>query len=145
MPEIVFHFVINEDGCFNTVGRAITKDNYPRCDLDGKRVSIARYIYSKIYGPIPEKKIVRHKCDNPLCINPAHLKLGTIKDNMRDRQKRNRTARGEKNGRAKLTKKDIDLIRKHKILTNTELGKHFGVDASTIRDIRNGKIWKKRG
>jgi hypothetical protein len=65
---------------------------------------------------IPKDKIVRHwKCDNVLCCNPFHLRLGTHQDNTNDKVKRERQSRlfGEDNGRAKLTSKQIIQIRKY--------------------------------
>ena len=58
--------------------------------LDGKNIRIAREIYKLMYGPIPHKIVIRHKCDNPPCFNPHHLEPGTQKQNIHDAIERGR-------------------------------------------------------
>lgn len=71
---------------------AQTPDGYPRGAVDGnKNTRLHRYIYFLIHGEYPE--VVRHTCDNPLCIQPDHLVGGTPTDNIRDRSERFRTHR----------------------------------------------------
>ena len=86
--------------------------------------------------------VVRHTCDNKLCINPDHLVLGTHNDNVQDRVNRNRSAKGENNGRAKLTVEQVKEIRNDTILTKIQLGRKYGVDPKTIFQILNFQIWK---
>lgn len=77
-------------GCRNT-------DGYPKIGRkrdDGSfdfNVKGHRYVYEQTKGKIPEGMVVRHKCDNILCLNPEHLDIGTPMDNMRDRVERGRT------------------------------------------------------
>jgi hypothetical protein len=61
---------------------------------------------------IPKDMCIMHLCDNPLCVNPAHLHLGTHKDNMQDKCNKKRQSFGEHNGRAKLTEQDVRAIYK---------------------------------
>lgn len=56
-------------------------------------IKMYRASYIIFNGPIPDDLLVRHTCDNPRCVNPEHLILGTQKDNMQDMAKRNRSAR----------------------------------------------------
>lgn len=55
--------------------------------------------------------VIRHKCDNPSCVNPFHLTSGTQADNMRDKKERGRTPKGEAHARAKLTDAQVAMIR----------------------------------
>lgn len=90
---------------------------------------------------------VRHKCDNPSCVNPEHLELGTHKQNMADMVERGRSASGERAKWAKLTEKQVREIReryvpKSKIANMSALAKEYGVSPSTISLIVNFKHWK---
>lgn len=94
-------------------------------------------------GPIPDGLQVLHRCDNPPCVRPDHLFLGTIMDNMHDKAQKGRTARGEKNGQAKLTPKQVRMIRKRIAAgeTRTAIAADFHVTRTTIYFIATGKKW----
>lgn len=90
-----------------------------------------------------EGKVVRHKCDNPRCINPKHLELGTHGDNMSDMTSRNRQAKGETQGSAVLTEEAVRYIRKHcHEYTQHALAKKFKVSRRTVARIIHGTQWK---
>lgn len=63
-------------------------------------------------GEIPDKNVIRHKCDNPACINPSHLEIGTQKDNMKDAEKRNRAKIRSGSGNRKASDRDKGVINK---------------------------------
>lgn len=91
---------------------------------------------------INKRKVVRHTCDNPSCVNSNHLLIGTQQDNVLDRVARNRSASREKNGNAKLSQIDVDFIRYyHKTHLNTEIAKFLGVNVSTVKRIVGNKNW----
>lgn len=95
-------------------------------------------------GALPTR-LLRHTCDVTGCVNPAHLIEGTHRDNVNDRLVRGRSARGEENGRAKLTKVDVFFIRKAaktRSHSNADLSRMFTVDRSLIRQIVSRRIWK---
>lgn len=104
------------------------------------------------YGYISKELQVLHTCDNRKCVNPHHLYLGTNADNVRDRVMRGREGdrSGEKNGRSKLTQKEVDYIRKNytgKYGNRTKLANKFDVSCNTIWLIVTHKGWtlKKEG
>lgn len=106
-----------------------------------------RSSYELTYGSITEELFVCHKCDNPSCVNPHHLFLGTNYDNVMDRVQKDRSAKGEKNGRSKLTIIKANEIR-HKFSIGTtieDMCSLYLVDESTIRGILQGKKWKVDG
>lgn len=86
---------------------------------------------------------VLHSCDNPRCINPNHLRVGTHQENMQDRVLRNRggNLKGSNNGRALLNEDDVVFIRKSKLQTK-ELMSMYGISKVTICGIRRGAKWK---
>jgi HNH endonuclease len=109
-----------------------------------------RVSWELAHGPIPEGLYVLHKCDNPPCVNPAHLFLGTQLDNMRDAARKGRTARGgrargERIGASKLTEAKVTEIRRRYRAgeeTQAELGRVFGVHQASISDIVRGETWR---
>ena len=95
-------------------------------------------------GYWPEKgELVCHKCDNRLCTNPNHLYLGNMKTNIRDRCERNRSAVGERNGRAALSKEQVLEIRSKYTLEDNfeEVGKLYNVAGRSISNVLNRKTW----
>lgn len=93
------------------------------------------------YGPIPEGLGVLHRCDNPPCVRPDHLFLGTFEDNMNDKLAKGRQARGGQKPNTKFADADIHYIRTCDE-TNANLAKQYNVTPSAISDIRRCKTWK---
>lgn len=78
-------------GCWIWTAQLEPKNGYGRFQVNGKTMGIAHRISYQIYkGEIPENLVVMHVCDTPACVNPDHLKLGTITDNNRDCLQKNR-------------------------------------------------------
>lgn len=119
----------------------IGDNGYGRFSLNGVHIAAHRFSYTLFHGPIAEGLVVRHRCDNPICVNPWHLETGTSQDNVRDRVIRDRSSRGERNGRTKLTAEQVLDIFHDRFSSQMDLGKRYGVDASTIRNIRIGRCW----
>jgi hypothetical protein len=100
------------------------------------------------HGPIPTGLSVLHHCDNPPCVNPAHLWLGTHQDNqddmIRKRRDRKRPLRGEEHHQAKLTNEQVLDIRRRLSARERQwrLAREFGVSCSTIQAIAHGCSWR---
>jgi hypothetical protein len=120
-------------------------DGYGKFKIDvGKTVRAHRYMWELVNDFIPNGLCVCHHCDNPLCVNPKHLFLGTSKDNTIDKVSKGRGSFGIKHGNSKLVDEDIRNIRKlyEDGYTYQKIAKLYGVVKSTIRIIIVGKTWK---
>jgi hypothetical protein len=117
---------------------------YGRIGLTRGRVeSTHRVAYELARGPIPPGAFVLHSCDNRLCCNPAHLRLGDVQDNADDMTSRVRQARGERHGSSKLNRDDVKLIRRAVAggASVAAVAQLYGVGARTVYDIRLRKTW----
>ena len=109
-----------------------------------KGMSIAsRVSFELSVGSIPEGQCVLHRCDNPKCVKPDHLFLGTVGDNNRDRHRKGRTraSSGELHGISKLSDAGVRIIRCSPLSTK-ELAAIFCVSKDAINSARNNKTWK---
>jgi len=124
-------------------GGNILGTGYGQVSVNGEMRSPHRFAYETWVGPIPEEMHVLHSCDNPPCINPLHLRVGTHADNMQDRKIRGRAPdhRGERHPGAKLTWEKVEEIRASQ-KSNKELASKYGVDPAAIHAVRTGRSWK---
>ena len=128
--------------------RGYTIDGYGRFSIRGKPWHAHRYSWKLANGDIPKGMYVLHKCDNPPCVNPDHLFIGTAKENFHDAiQKGRLDVIGESNAGARLTEKEIKEIRKKYTYGHRETGFHvlskiYGVGKTTIWRIIKRKTWK---
>ena len=141
-----------KDDCIHA--KRLNKKRYGVGYHDGKFVMMHRLAYCQHHGITLESikgLVVRHTCDNPPCINPKHLLLGTHADNTRDAIERNRLhrwngeRRGEGNPKVKLTAQQVEEIRaKYAPWSNgyKALAKEYNVTHRTIMDIIQRKTWK---
>lgn len=132
-------------GCWNWTA-AHNKRGYGRIRISGKSAHTHRISWELHNGPIPEGLWVLHKCDNPPCVNPAHLFLGTYKYNIADMIKKGRVPRGESVSRAKLSWNNVEQIRSMYrgnggTLSQRELSKKFGVGQASISRVVTMKGW----
>lgn len=129
-------------GCWEWIGSKDTR-GYGSFKYEGKVIKAHRYSYIKYKGNIPESMCVCHKCDNPKCVNPEHLFLGTNADNVRDKVNKNRVYRawGELSKRTKLSNEQAMEIYvsplKHK-----ELALKYNVKKCVIDDIKRGRSFR---
>lgn len=127
--------------------------------VNGRNVVTHRFSFALANGPIPAGLFVCHRCDNPPCVNPDHLFLGTHDDNMADRSAKGRQAKGDRQGArlhpetvvrgeahhsAKLSEADVLAIRARSLSGETmlKLSKEYRVDHATVRRIVTGHTWK---
>lgn len=97
-----------------------------------------RYSYVMFYGTFPEELLVCHHCDNPPCVRPDHLFLGTSADNVYDIVQKGRHHIWKRGGYAALTHEDIEYIQASGE-TQTSLAERFEVNRTTIRKIQRGE------
>src|SRR6478735_8433 len=96
-------------------------------------------------GELPQGMLVLHSCDTPACINPAHLRLGTARDNARDMVVRGRCPnnRGSRSSMAKLTEETVAMLRSSPMAYGaiSEWSRRLGVSRKAIRLALDGKTW----
>lgn len=119
---------------------ASTKRGYGNFKIDGKQKIAHRVAYTLWIGEIPDGLLVRHKCNNPHCVNPDHLEIGTRQDIANDMVRAGRQAiqKGEQH---KLTREQVDEIRSRVGQTQQKLAEEFGVSNQQISRILNHKRW----
>lgn len=120
-----------------------TNSPYGQFMVSSVRMGAHRYSWTIHHGKIPDGLNVLHKCDNPICVNPAHLFIGTHGDNVRDKVLKNRQCYGERNGRSILTESQVrEIRRRYKYGTARTLAAEFNVSKSAIHMIVKGRNWK---
>lgn len=130
-----------ENGCWEWQA-SCDKKGYGQIRFNGTMIKAHRKMWEIVKGPIPEGLCVLHRCDNPPCVNPDHLFLGTMKDNSQDMVKKGRCAWNS----VKLTANQIIEIRKQYTTGSVlyrELAEKHGVAVSTIGSIIRKETWKK--
>jgi len=136
---------------------------YGKFYTNGKTMVAHRVAYELTYGPVPDGLFVCHKCDNPRCVRPDHLFLGTPKDNTRDRDLKGRAAHntgdksprhlrpdsyhdyGEESVHAKLTSDEVIAIRNQYArggIGYKSLAKQYKVSPKAIQKIVRRENWK---
>ena len=139
-----------ENGCIICISHSKDNCSYTRIKYNNKMDRLYRVLYEKEYGTIPKGMVIRHKCDNPSCVNIQHLEVGTQKDNVKDMVQRGRAkygceemkSYGEKNGAHKLTQEEVKEIYLDKTLSTYRLAEKFNVSRAAISYIKNKNTWK---
>lgn len=128
-------------GCWLWTG-VVGNGGYGRMRWNGKLIETHRASYMLHDGEIPTGMYVLHSCDNRLCVNPSHLRLGTHADNMRDMVLRNRCRyqSGQSNPNAKLTEEIVRAIKADQRVQSA-ISAAYGVSRSHVSYIKTGKLW----
>lgn len=156
-PEQRFWQYVNKDpefrgpwgDCWGWEGS--TDMGYARFGLKGKATYAHIYSYFLATGYMPDfkgkKEIIMHSCDNPPCTNPEHLKLGTQADNVADKVAKNRHAKGDQNGKSKLSSDKVYLCRLlykgfPTLYSCEKLAEIFGMSSVAMdAAIRGNNVW----
>ena len=137
----------SDDECWHWKGQ-VQKNGYGRISLGAKSLGYdgAHRVSWKIFNKkdIPDGMYIMHKCDNPSCVNPHHLSIGTPKENTQDMiakgRKRVVSPKGEGNGKSLLNEEKVRLIRSSS-LSHTAIAMQLGVSPNCVRGVRIGRTW----
>lgn len=144
MEEILACSIEQSNGCIEwTAGR--NRKGYGVIRRNGRAAFATRWVMHLLFGfELSSSKMVLHKCDNPPCINPDHLYLGTETENTRDKVSRKRHNFGARVPQSKLI--DRDIVEIFKLRSNgmdfTEIARRFGVTKNTARCVVRRLTWK---
>lgn len=142
-PRLQITYVIDSaTGCWNCNSHKPDVYGYPRTVINKKQFKIHRLMYMQHKGIIPEGYVVRHNCDNRLCINPDHLQVGTIGDNNRDTVQRGRHISQTRIGIAIKLSKEQALEIFYSTSTYKVLAEKYNVNRNTICMIKTRNSWK---
>jgi hypothetical protein len=114
-------------------------------NVGGKPTLAHRIAYMVFHGGIPDGMSVLHRCDNPSCVNPEHLFLGTQVDNVSDMHNKGRARKrvlfGSDHGNSKLDEDKVRQIRASSA-SDSKIAQQYGVSRATVHAIRNWQTWK---
>lgn len=131
----------DENGCQPWTA-SVDEWGYGRFRVHGKNRHAHRIAWEIANSQSAGGWVVRHRCDNPICVNPEHLELGTVADNNRDTVIRGRhtPVRGPRSKKSRLTEEQVRAIRASTLGTSA-LGRMYGITPQSVHSIRIGKNW----
>ncbi len=135
--------VVDRNGCWVWTAAHRTS-GYGIFNVNGKIRTASRLAYEIVFGPVADPETyVCHHCDNPPCIRPDHLFLGSNSDNQRDASRKGRKPHGEQHPRARLSEQDVLVAfsARRAGIRQATIARFFGVDHETIGSIFRGQNW----
>jgi hypothetical protein len=143
LEQRIFDYSMPEpnSGCWLWLG-ALNACGYGTIGVKYRSQLAHRISYSVFKGLVPKRKNVLHHCDMPCCVNPEHLFVGTQRDNVHDMEHKKRAyhPRGENHGLAKITEREVKLIRMDKRSERT-IAKAMGLTRAIVRGVKIGRTW----
>ena len=132
----------NSRGCWEWSGARVPQGYGLIKRKDGTQLRAHRVAYELVYGLIPKGMFVCHRCDNPSCVWPSHLFVGSHVQNMADMVVKGRAARmqGHRNGSAKLGAIEVISIRTS-VDSYSRIASQFGVSSSAVGLIKRRERW----
>lgn len=134
-----------DNECWPWIGLRTTA-GYGAFSFHNKSMYAHRASYEVHNGPIPDGMVVCHRCDNPRCVNPNHLFIGSQTDNLHDMIRKGRAKLrpqiGTDHGCAKLTEDDVLAIRADCTRSGRAIAKAFSISQTQVSDIKTRKAWR---
>jgi len=126
-----------DSGCWKWIGTK-NKKGYGMMVYKGRIHASHRVSWQEFYGEIPEGMLICHKCDNPSCVNPDHLFVGSNQDNMDDMKQKGRASKSKdkQKSRRKISReKELEIIERYKTsnVTQKSLANEFGIALNHVR------------
>lgn len=131
---------VNGDSCWRWT-RPLTGNGYGLLNCNGQTWYAHRFSWTMHFGAIPDGMCVCHRCDNPSCVRPDHLFLGTFKENMEDMAKKGRSLNGERHHFSKLDERAVLDIRSTGANPDA-LAAKYGVARATVDRVLSRRTWK---
>lgn len=133
----------SDDPCWLWTDRP-DKQGYGRFRFPRKNMAAHRVSFLIFNGPIPDNMFVLHRCDNPLCVHPGHLFLGTQTDNMADKKAKGRNLIGSHHQNSRLNEAAVATIKEllRQGMPQMQIARRFNISQTTICHISTGQIWR---
>lgn len=148
LDYLVLNSIVTERGCWEWLGH-LNEFGYGTCcrKVNGQKLWLVhRWSWTIRNHKIPERMSVLHRCDNPACVNPDHLWLGTMQENTLDMVRKGRAnrSRGVNNARHKVSENDVVEIRRLSSIgiSRRAVARIFGITHASVKNISLRITWR---